>query len=98
MVRFCRKCGSKLDEKTGLCPKCGVNSIGGKMNSKKKRMFLIPTTVFALIIGASLVLSHFNVVKLSFFDTLLSKVEPSSSNNLKKYITSFASDYIAVSE
>lgn len=40
MVRFCRKCGSKLDEKTGLCPKCGVNSIGGKMNSKKSECFL----------------------------------------------------------
>ena len=27
MAKFCGKCGTKLDEKTGLCPKCEKENI-----------------------------------------------------------------------
>ncbi len=32
MAKFCGKCGTKLDEKTGLCPKCD----GEKLEDQKR--------------------------------------------------------------
>ncbi len=40
MARFCGNCGSKLDEKTGVCPKCNVKKIqkrGKSLNKKETR-------------------------------------------------------------
>ena len=38
MSKFCGKCGSKLDEKTGLCPNCDLirfNQNSGKAENQK---------------------------------------------------------------
>lgn len=35
MAKFCAKCGSKLDETTGCCPKCDSNNnLSGQKNKK----------------------------------------------------------------
>ncbi len=47
MAKFCRKCGAKLDQATGLCPKCGC---------KKKhtgRGVIVVILVLALIAGGA---------------------------------------------
>lgn len=57
MAKFCGKCGTKLDEKTGLCPKCEAEKgLGGKKvkgsktsrGKKKKRILLIIIAVLVL--------------------------------------------------
>ena len=39
MAKFCGKCGTKLDEKTGLCPKCEKENIAQE-NVKQKNVVL----------------------------------------------------------
>lgn len=47
--RFCGKCGSPLDEKTGLCPNCDVKR---KSNSNNKIIIFLVVLIIALIISA----------------------------------------------
>ena len=35
MAKFCGKCGEKLDEATGLCPKCDMEKIKEKFNQNQ---------------------------------------------------------------
>ena len=39
MATFCNKCGTKLDEKTGLCPNCGVRTSPPTASTKKGNFF-----------------------------------------------------------
>ena len=39
MAKFCGKCGTKLDEKTGLCPKCEKENIAQE-NVEQKNVVL----------------------------------------------------------
>ncbi|MBE6824497.1 MAG: hypothetical protein E7513_04040 [Ruminococcaceae bacterium] len=51
MKNFCGKCGSKLDENTGLCPKCsGANGL-------KKKTFIIVAVIFAVILIGGLIIA-----------------------------------------
>ena len=36
MEKFCGNCGSKLDEKTGLCPKCDKKDNKKELRKQKK--------------------------------------------------------------
>lgn len=50
MAKFCGKCGTKLDEKTGLCPKCEKENIAQEnvkqknvvLNRKQRRISFLP--------------------------------------------------------
>ena len=63
---FCAKCGSRLDEKTGLCPECDKSRLK-KANRKRKLRHII--TVFLLIIviiGIVIIgLVHFKIIDIT---------------------------------
>ena len=52
MVNYCGNCGSRLDEKTGLCPKCDKE----KLSNKKRKIPRIPLAyiIVCLILAIAL--------------------------------------------
>lgn len=70
MAKFCGKCGSKLDETTGLCPNCQANvpaqpprekpkaddKQGRKPGKKKKLVFIIVALVLIMVVAAALII------------------------------------------
>lgn len=70
MSKFCGKCGSKLDEKTGLCPNCDLirfNQNSGKAENQKpgKKLVLKIIVIIAVLIAA--VATFFS---LDYFDII----------------------------
>ena len=64
MAKFCGKCGSRLDEATGLCPRCDNSeemsqenkelqeSNGGPKKTKKRKVWLrVFVVVLVLLVG-----------------------------------------------
>ena len=86
MPRFCGKCGSKLDEKTGLCPNCSVDRIDSEIENQnldydsfederfEARGDNEPKSkgVFSILttIASAVVLSCLIVCLLTYFDVL----------------------------
>lgn len=64
MAKFCGKCGTKLDEVTGLCPKCSKK----KRKSKFVRRLLVITFILlALIAGGIVFLQLKGMIDISKF-------------------------------
>jgi Zn-dependent metalloprotease/uncharacterized protein YegL len=51
MAKFCGKCGGKLDEQTGLCPKCDAADEKQEKHPKKKRTGLMIAAILIAAIG-----------------------------------------------
>lgn len=56
MKKFCGKCGTKLDEKTGLCPNCDVNhnkqeDSSGKKSGRKKKSCMFSIIILLVILA-----------------------------------------------
>lgn len=69
MAKFCGKCGSRLDEATGLCPRCDQPQQKKKqkpVKAKKKRSFWktfgILLLILALMAGLLLALMYFAII------------------------------------
>ena len=45
MPKFCGKCGSKLDEKSNLCPKCDATEIAKQKEAEKPKNKIIKNNV-----------------------------------------------------
>ena len=101
MAKYCGKCGSKLDEKTGLCPRCGTNEKGSKpkwkMIKRKRRVFLLISVMIVVLAGV-FALSYFQVVPLPAFDNLIKAVGLDDASQLKRYFYSFSADYTVLKE
>ncbi len=76
MAKFCGKCGSRLDEKTGACPKCDAGLPGHFCVKLVAIMLLLG--VFAA--GAAGMLVYFQVIDIPVISLILEK------NGLKKRI------------
>lgn len=79
MAKFCGKCGSRLDEKTGLCPSCSKKEKLPEKSSKTVQRKVI-ITIFALVI---LIVSvafffHSNGFKLMKIHVLLGDIDIAS--------------------
>ena len=78
---FCAKCGSRLDEKTGLCPECDKSRLK-KANRKRKLRHII--TVFLLIVGIIGVviigLDHFKVTDITLTNIISDQQKISYDN------------------
>lgn len=59
MAKFCKHCGSKLDESTGLCPVCDAKRKSGHIVLK---IFMILILVIILVIGTAGILAYFEVM------------------------------------
>lgn len=96
MAKFCGKCGSKLDETTGLCPKCDVEqpekaSAGSakktkKSKGKKIRHFLLKVILCALLLGTLAAgvtgaLVYFDVVDIPVVSAIFDKMDLSTWKN-----------------
>lgn len=57
MAKFCGKCGSKLDEVTGLCPNCDAEKVEQTNKKKKKRTgkFLLRLFVVILVLAGVII-------------------------------------------
>ena len=62
MAKYCGKCGSKLDEKTGLCPQC--DDINPKQHKSRKGI-MISIVLLIIVVGGCLI--AFFVFKDNFF-------------------------------
>ncbi len=76
MAKFCGKCGSKLDQTTGLCPKCDAD----KIQKRKKRKILkrcIGLAAFLLLvcIGVTGVMIYLGKVDLPVFSAMVERAE-----------------------
>ena len=74
MAKFCGKCGTKLDEITGLCPNCNAEKIE-RLNKKKKkrtgkfllRLFVVIFVFLGLIVGSIAFLQLKGIIDISKF-------------------------------
>lgn len=74
MAKFCGKCGTKLDEITGLCPNCDAVKIE-RLNKKKKkrigkfllRLFVMIFVFLGLIVGSIAFLQLKGIIDISKF-------------------------------
>lgn len=101
MAKYCGKCGNRLDEKTGLCPRCGTDENDSNSKRKKiKRKWLafLPISVMIVVLGGVFVLSYFQVVPLPAFDNLIKAVGLDDASQLKRYFYSFSADYTVLKE
>ena len=62
MAKFCGKCGSKLDQTTGLCPECDADKI--ERNKRKKKILRLKIILGILILviatgGSIYLLAHY---------------------------------------
>lgn len=86
MAKFCGKCGSRLDESTGLCPNCDADQLNQFNNKKSNRsfgkkvkMFLLKL-IFAVVLLAVLfvlaigVLVHYGVVDIPMLHDVMERV------------------------
>lgn len=76
MAKFCGKCGSKLDQTTGLCPNCDAD----KIRKRKKRKILkrcIGLAAFLLLvcIGVTGVLVYLGKVDLPVISAMVERSE-----------------------
>lgn len=85
MAKYCKKCGTQLDDDTGLCPKCDAKKIkrlnkqqkkkskqnkkNKKKNKKKKSGKWLFLKVFLIVLAIVLVLSGI-VFSLAYFDVV----------------------------
>lgn len=101
MAKYCGKCGNRLDEKTGLCPRCGTDENDSNSKRKKiKRKWLafLPISVMIVVLGGVFVLSYFRVVPLPAFDSLLKAMGLDDASQLKRYFYSFSAEYTVLEE
>lgn len=64
MAKYCGKCGSKLNKRTGTCPICDK----GKSKGKHKKRWIVITSVFLVTVISGLLLMHsFEIIHLPFF-------------------------------
>jgi hypothetical protein len=74
MAKFCGKCGSKLDEKTGLCPKCNKKddmSLWQKIKQFFLRMVLIIFLLGLLTSSITVALVYFDLIDIPVIEHLL---------------------------
>lgn len=94
MAKFCGKCGSKLDEKSGLCPKCDMKAVIHPMEGKsanthsstkraKRSSGKKPITCVILIIGfaALALLIIFFETRIGPFHIAVSKEQMASQSS-----------------
>jgi len=54
MAKFCGKCGTKLDEETGLCPSCGAEKLIALQKEKEKKVEIVYQKKFCTKCGGPL--------------------------------------------
>lgn len=86
MANYCGKCGSKLDDTTGLCPNCDkeqfeevkpqTQKTQSKPNGAKRILkFLLALLLTILLLGGSIgALSYFDVINIPGMDKLFSNM------------------------
>lgn len=82
MDKFCSKCGSKLDEKTGLCPFC--NDVGKSQKCKFLIRFLGIIVAVAIISAGGLFL---------FRDSFNNQLDTNDISDCEEAVTNFLSLY-----
>lgn len=88
MAKFCGKCGTRLDVKTGLCPKCDADevvSIHLKRKRRKRILAVCIITVSFLVIGT--VAAIFGLSCLEKRDLLSEAPSTISTDNVQEVIT-----------
>lgn len=98
MAKFCGKCGARLDEKTGLCPKCNPeepkknSKLRKKDNnaSKGKRIFLKCILIFVfvcvVIFGAYCLLIYNEFIEMPEFMDDLGFVNKNTDDNIQNIV------------
>lgn len=85
MAKFCGKCGTKLDVKTGLCPNCDTEkmsegkkkndlSLGKRIKRFFIKLFLILVLIMILVIGGICTLVHFDIVDAPVIEEFLEQI------------------------
>ena len=64
MAKFCGKCGSKLNKRTGTCPVCDRDKPKGK---HKKRWLIITSILLVTVVLAFILLHSLKIIHLPFF-------------------------------
>ncbi len=72
MAKFCGKCGSKLDEKTGLCPKCD-RPVNHKNGIWKKTLFLFGC-LLVICSAVCITLVYQGAIKIPVISSVMSAV------------------------
>lgn len=94
MSKFCEKCGSKLDENTGLCPKC--NSIQDNQTYYEKNNIINVNSDNNSEIKNNKKLTRHEKKTKKKIDKILSKAEKKASRTLNQKIKRFFIKLIAV--
>lgn len=77
----CKKCGSKLDEETELCPKCDDISKKKKKKTGIKRLVVITIISLVVVISALFLLNYFRIIDIPFVSSVFSSIGINNSNN-----------------
>lgn len=64
MAKFCGKCGSKLNKRTGTCPVCDRDKPKGK---HKKRWLITISILLVTVISTLIILHSLEIIHLPFF-------------------------------
>ena len=77
----CKKCGSKLDERTGLCSNCDDISKEKKKKTGIKKLVVIAIISLVVVISALFLLTYFSIIDSPFVSSILSSIGINHSNN-----------------
>lgn len=80
MAKFCKYCGSEINAKTGLCPKCNQQTVPIPKN--KKRLPLIIAVAFLLTAVTVVMLSYFDIVNIPFISSLFNHNDNMATTDL----------------
>ena len=84
MAKFCGKCGSKLDQTTGLCPNCDADKIERHKQRKKKILrlkIILGSLILVIATGGSIyLLARFGIINVPVISEIFNEEDTSDGN------------------
>lgn len=95
---FCKKCGEKINDEMGFCPKCGTVLEGSLKNGKKKKISGIILIIIMVIILAGVVIKLFGNTNNSNYAFYIKDGELHVSNSATKASQKLTKDLLTIDE
>lgn len=112
MEKFCRNCGSRLNDSDGICPKCGFRSQGRsksedkvisttsshKESRKRRNMGILLVVAVACLLCAVYTLLNFDVVKNTVLSPLTDLFNLEDKSELARVYEGYAEQWEVISD